>query len=55
MGEILAEITRYMTLEPGDIFTTGTPIEPGLVSAGDVVEIYIDGIETLRHGIRLTK
>ena len=55
MGEILAEITKYITLEPGDIFTTGTPIEPGLVSDGDIVEIYIEGIETLRHGIRLAK
>ena len=55
MGEILAEITKYITLEPGDIFTTGTPVEPGLVSDGDIVEIYIEGIETLRHGIRLAK
>ena len=55
MGEILAEITKNITLEPGDIFTTGTPIEPGLVSDGEIVEIYIEGIETLRHGIRLAK
>ncbi len=52
-GEILAEITKYITLEPGDIFTTGTPIEPGPVSDGDIIEIEIEGIETLRHGIRL--
>ena len=53
--EILAEITRYITLEPGDMFTTGTPIEPGAVSNGDMIEINIEGIGTLKHEVLVTK
>lgn len=51
VADIVAEITRYITLEPGDVFTTGTPIEPGPVADGDRVEIEIEGIGTLEHDV----
>jgi 2-keto-4-pentenoate hydratase/2-oxohepta-3-ene-1,7-dioic acid hydratase in catechol pathway len=50
--ELVAEITRYMTLEPGDVIATGTPEGVGPVEDGDRVAIEIDGVGTLKHGIR---
>ena len=47
--EIVEEITRYMTLEPGDIIATGTPAGVGALSDGDTVEVEIDGVGVLRN------
>ena len=49
--ELIAEITTYMTLEPGDIIPTGTPHGVGPLSSQDDVEVEIEGIGTLRHSI----
>jgi 2-keto-4-pentenoate hydratase/2-oxohepta-3-ene-1,7-dioic acid hydratase in catechol pathway len=38
-----------MTLLPGDIIATGTPSGIGPMSPGDVVEVRIDKIGTLRN------
>ena len=50
--EIIAEITAYMTLEPGDVIATGTPAGVGPLSPGDTVEVMIDGIDTLTNCVR---
>jgi 2-keto-4-pentenoate hydratase/2-oxohepta-3-ene-1,7-dioic acid hydratase in catechol pathway len=50
--EIIAYISRIMTLEPGDIIATGTPEGVGPLADGDVVEIEIPGIGTLRNPVR---
>ncbi|RBI60326.1 2-hydroxyhepta-2,4-diene-1,7-dioate isomerase [halophilic archaeon] len=50
--ELLQEITRYMTLEPGDVVSTGTPEGVGPLSDGDTVEVDIEGIPTLEHTVR---
>jgi 2-keto-4-pentenoate hydratase/2-oxohepta-3-ene-1,7-dioic acid hydratase in catechol pathway len=42
--DIIAYVTRIMTLEAGDIIATGTPAGVGPLSGGDVVEIEIPGI-----------
>ena len=52
LGEIFEFVTRFTTLEPGDILTTGTPEGVGPIVDGDVVEITIDGIGTLRNTVR---
>lgn len=52
LGEIFEFVTRFTTLEPGDILTTGTPEGVGPMVCGDVVEIIIDGIGTLRNTVR---
>jgi len=51
-------ISTFMTLRPGDIIITGTPTgagarfdPPKYLIPGDVVEIEVDGIGTLRNGI----
>lgn len=55
---LLAYITEFMVLEPGDIVTTGTP--PGVgtarnpkefLKAGDVMELKIDGLGTQRQKV----
>jgi 2-keto-4-pentenoate hydratase/2-oxohepta-3-ene-1,7-dioic acid hydratase in catechol pathway len=44
-------VTQVMTLEPGDIISTGTPAGVGPLSAGDVVEVRVGGIGTLRNTV----
>ena len=49
--ELIAEITTYMTLEPGDVISTGTPAGVGPLSDGDTVEVEIEGVGTLKHHV----
>lgn len=42
-------ISTYMTLEPGDLISTGTPAGVGNLAVGDTVEIEIEGIGVLRN------
>ena len=44
-------IAEAMTLEPGDLIATGTPAGVGPLAAGDVVEVRIGGIGTLRNTV----
>ncbi len=50
--EIIEYITRTMTLVPGDVILTGTPLGAQPVVDGDVIEIQIEGIGTLRNTVR---
>lgn len=52
--QIIAEISKSVTLEPGDVILTGTPAgvgkgfnPPRYLKSGDVVKISIEGIGTL--------
>jgi 2-keto-4-pentenoate hydratase/2-oxohepta-3-ene-1,7-dioic acid hydratase in catechol pathway len=45
--ELLAFISSVMTLEPGDLVSTGTPDGTGPLHAGDVVEVEVGGVGTL--------
>jgi 2-keto-4-pentenoate hydratase/2-oxohepta-3-ene-1,7-dioic acid hydratase in catechol pathway len=49
--ELLSFISHVMTLEPGDVVTTGTPMGVGNLEPGDVVEVLIAGIGTLRNPV----
>ena len=49
--ELVAEITAYVTLEPGDVVSTGTPAGVGPLEDGDAVELDIEGLPTLRHDV----
>ena len=40
-----------MTLVPGDVIATGTPAGVGPMKAGDVVEVVIPGIGSLRNPV----
>ena len=51
--EFLIEyITFVMTLEPGDIISTGTPAGVGPIVAGDVVSVRVDGVGELSNPVR---
>ena len=41
-------ITFVMTLEPGDVISTGTPSGIGPLKAGDVVTVKVEGVGELR-------
>ncbi|QLG47986.1 fumarylacetoacetate hydrolase family protein [Natrinema halophilum] len=51
--ELIAEITTYLTLEPGDVIATGTPEGVGPLADGDEVEIEVEGVGTLAHSVRI--
>jgi 2-keto-4-pentenoate hydratase/2-oxohepta-3-ene-1,7-dioic acid hydratase in catechol pathway len=48
---LLSYISSIMTLEPGDVVATGTPEGVGPLVAGDVVEVEIPGVATLRNPV----
>jgi 2-keto-4-pentenoate hydratase/2-oxohepta-3-ene-1,7-dioic acid hydratase in catechol pathway len=48
---VIRYISQAMTLEPGDLIATGTPEGVGPVVAGDVIEVSIAGIGTLRNPV----
>ena len=47
VGEIIAYVSRIMTLLPGDVILTGTPSGVGPFDVGDRVEVEIEGIGVL--------
>lgn len=46
--EIVAELSTYFELRPGDLIFTGTPEGVGAVQRGDSLVGGVDGLETLR-------
>ncbi len=44
-------ISQVMTLLPGDVIPTGTPAGVGPLKAGDIVEVVVDGVGTLRNPV----
>jgi 2-keto-4-pentenoate hydratase/2-oxohepta-3-ene-1,7-dioic acid hydratase in catechol pathway len=59
VAELVADVSKYMTLLPGDIITTGTPPgvglgmkpEPKYLKAGDVVTLGIAGLGEQRQNV----
>ncbi len=49
---LISFISKVMTLEPGDIITTGTPPGIGPMQRGDSIDIRIEGIGLLRNTVR---
>lgn len=59
VAQLVSYISRYMTLLPGDVISTGTPSGVGLgqkppvyLRPGDVIELGIDGLGTQRQHVR---
>jgi 2-keto-4-pentenoate hydratase/2-oxohepta-3-ene-1,7-dioic acid hydratase in catechol pathway len=50
---LIEDVTTYLTLEPGDVISTGTPAGVGPLTDGDSVEVEIEGVGTLRHDVRI--
>jgi 2-keto-4-pentenoate hydratase/2-oxohepta-3-ene-1,7-dioic acid hydratase in catechol pathway len=51
VSTVLAFVSTVMTLLPGDIISTGTPAGVGPVKPGDIVEIKVEKIGTLRNPV----
>jgi len=49
---IVAEMSRWMTLEPGDVICTGTPEGVYNLRDGDVCECEIEGLGLLRNPVK---
>ncbi len=47
--ELVSFISQMMTLNPGDIVTTGTPAGIGQLNNGDKISIIIEGIGELNN------
>jgi 5-oxopent-3-ene-1,2,5-tricarboxylate decarboxylase / 2-hydroxyhepta-2,4-diene-1,7-dioate isomerase len=41
-GELVADLSQLITLEPGDVVLTGTPAGSSVVGPGDLVEVEVD-------------
>jgi 2-keto-4-pentenoate hydratase/2-oxohepta-3-ene-1,7-dioic acid hydratase in catechol pathway len=52
VNQLVAFISSCMTLLPGDVISTGTPEGIGPMQKGDMVEIRIEGLETLHNHVR---
>jgi len=49
--QIVSYVSRFVTLLPGDIIYTGTPGNTRPMAPGDVIEIEVEGVGTLRNRI----
>ena len=49
--ELVEEITTYVTLEPGDVVSTGTPAGVAPLADGDRVEVEVEGVGVLEHDV----
>ena len=45
--EIIAELSTFFELQPGDLIYTGTPAGVGALKQGDRIEGGIDGLDEL--------
>jgi 2-keto-4-pentenoate hydratase/2-oxohepta-3-ene-1,7-dioic acid hydratase in catechol pathway len=57
-ADLVSYLSRFMTLLPGDVISTGTPAGVGLgfkppvfLKAGDVVELGIEGLGRQRQRV----
>ncbi len=51
VAEIVSYVSRYVTLEPGDVIYTGTPGTTRAMQPGDVVEVSLEGVGALRNPV----
>lgn len=50
-GYLVSYISQIMTLLPGDVISTGTPIGIGPMQVGDEIEVRIEGIGSLKNRV----
>ena len=60
VAELVSRLSRSFTLRPGDVIATGTPLgvgafrkPPRFLADGDLVEVEIEGIGTLKNACRV--
>lgn len=50
--KLVSTVSRFMTLQPGDLIATGTPSGVGALQDGDEVEISVTGLGTLKNSVK---
>jgi len=50
-GLLIADLSRFVTLEPGDVILTGTPAGSRPVQPGDEMEVELEGIGRVRNRV----
>ncbi len=50
-SEAIATISDRVTLQSGDVVALGSPANPGTIEPGDTIEIWYEGIGTLRNSV----
>ena len=48
---LVADLSRFMTLERGDVILTGTPANSRPLASGDVVEVEVEGVGRIRNTV----
>jgi 2-keto-4-pentenoate hydratase/2-oxohepta-3-ene-1,7-dioic acid hydratase in catechol pathway len=51
LDRVIRHIAQAMTLYPGDLIPSGTPSGVGPLVAGDVVEVSVEGVGTLKNPV----
>lgn len=51
VATVVSYVSRYVTLEPGDVIYTGTPGTTRAMKPGDVVEVELEGVGVLRNKV----
>jgi 2-keto-4-pentenoate hydratase/2-oxohepta-3-ene-1,7-dioic acid hydratase in catechol pathway len=49
--QLIAFASSVMTLEPGDLLFTGSPAGVGPLLPGDIVEVNIEGLGSLKNPV----
>ncbi|MGQ0642151.1 MAG: fumarylacetoacetate hydrolase family protein [Gemmatimonadaceae bacterium] len=52
VSKIVSYVSRYVTLEPGDVIYTGTPQTTRAIKDGDVLEVEVEGVGILRNRVK---
>ena len=52
-GAILAYVTQFLTLEPGDLIATGTPEGVGPMQVGSKVRVVVPGVGQVRPDVQV--
>ncbi len=52
IGDLIAYISKYITLEHGDLILTGTPAGVGPVKRGDKIEAGINGANNFKYSMK---
>ncbi|GAQ25416.1 fumarylacetoacetate hydrolase family protein [Tepidanaerobacter syntrophicus] len=52
VSQIIAFVSAIMTLNPGDIISTGTPPGKGNLAAGDIIEAELENIGRLKNTVK---
>lgn len=53
--KMISYLSSVMTLKPGDVLLTGSPVGADFVQAGDVIECEMKGIGTLKNTVVAAK